>query len=108
MLMRSAKKLKKKNRNWILYFFLQGLWRSKEGKVSPKTELQLLTEPESAEGIDILSSLSYYARLRIIYNLLPLLTASSNARVISVLAGGRERGLDINDLELRHNYSIKK
>lgn len=61
---------------------------------------------ETSEGIDTLASLSYYSRLRFAYNLLPLLSAAPNGRVISILAGGKERGLDINDLELHKNYSI--
>jgi hypothetical protein len=51
------------------------------------------------EGIDTLLSLDFYARLRIVHNLLPLLTASPVARVVSILAGGMEEAIDLNDLE---------
>src|SRR3979490_1133259 len=61
---------------------------------------------ETSEGIDTLGSLYYYSRLRFTSNLLPLLSSSPNGRVISILAGGKERGLDINDLEVHNNYSI--
>ncbi|KAK9242506.1 hypothetical protein V1506DRAFT_509377 [Lipomyces tetrasporus] len=61
---------------------------------------------ETSEGIDMYSSLSYYARLRIVHNLIPLLSASRNPRVVSILAGGKENAIDINDLELRKNYSL--
>ncbi|KAK9311907.1 hypothetical protein V1524DRAFT_288093 [Lipomyces starkeyi] len=61
---------------------------------------------ETSEGIDMYSSLSYYARLRIVHNLIPLLSASLNPRVVSILAGGNENFIDINDLELRKNYSL--
>ncbi|RFU26899.1 hypothetical protein B7463_g9453, partial [Scytalidium lignicola] len=63
---------------------------------------------ETQEGIDTLHALRYYARLRFIYNLLPLLNASPSARVISILAAGKEKPLDTTDLEVRHNYDAIK
>ncbi|TVY35829.1 Oxidoreductase, partial [Lachnellula subtilissima] len=60
---------------------------------------------ESEEGIDIPQALRYYTRLRFTYNLLPLLKASPNPRVISILAGGSESELDLSDLELKANFS---
>jgi hypothetical protein len=63
---------------------------------------------ESAEGIDIPHALRYYSRLRFVYDLLPLLTASPVPRVITILAGGQESAIDINDLEVRNNFSLIK
>src|SRR5579859_41412 len=70
------------------------------------SQMPVVITSDTSEGIDTLASLSYYSRLRFTYNLLPLLSSSANGRVISILAGGKERGLDINDLELHNNYSL--
>ncbi|RPB02653.1 NAD(P)-binding protein [Choiromyces venosus 120613-1] len=56
---------------------------------------------ESPEGIDRKMAISYYARMRFALNLLPLLSASEPARVISVLSPGREGVLDLKDLGLK-------
>lgn len=52
--------------------------------------------------MDVSHSLNFYSRICFVENLLPLLRASGNARVISVYSGGieSERRLDINDLNL--------
>ncbi|KAK9490970.1 hypothetical protein V1508DRAFT_233127 [Lipomyces doorenjongii] len=63
---------------------------------------------ETFEGIDTFCALSYYVRLRIIYSLLPLLSASPSPRVVSIFAGGKERAIDINDLEMHNGYSLAK
>ncbi|KIN06171.1 hypothetical protein OIDMADRAFT_190103 [Oidiodendron maius Zn] len=60
---------------------------------------------ESSEGIDVGLALRYYSRLRFVHNLLPLLDASATPRVIAILAGGKERELDLNDLECKVNFS---
>ena len=69
---------------------------------------QLIIGLDTTEGIDTLSSLIYYGRIRAIFNLLPLLQQSDNPRVISVLGGGNEKPIDPTDLEVRKNYSIIK
>lgn len=65
---------------------------------------------ETAEGIDCKMSVNYYARMRCAMNLMPLLTAASEAnqlsRVITVLAAGSESDIRIDDLDLQHNYSL--
>ncbi|MCJ1287500.1 hypothetical protein MMC26_006852 [Xylographa opegraphella] len=61
---------------------------------------------ETDEGIDTLAALSYYIRLRTVHNLLPLLHASPSARVISILAGGKESAIDLTDLENRKKHSL--
>jgi len=63
---------------------------------------------DTTEGIDTLSSLIYYGRIRAIFNLLSLLEQSDNPRVISVLGGGNEKPIDSTDLEVRKNYSVIK
>ena len=60
---------------------------------------------ETSEAIDRLMSLRYYARMRFIRNLLPLLRRAPSPRVISVLGPKKfEFGLDLDDLALRSSY----
>jgi hypothetical protein len=65
---------------------------------------------ETEEGIDTKMSVNYYARVRCILNLMPLLTAASEAnqlsRVITVLAAGSEGEIRIDDLDLQRNYTL--
>ncbi|KAH8683359.1 hypothetical protein BGZ60DRAFT_218243 [Tricladium varicosporioides] len=63
---------------------------------------------DSIEGLDIPSALRYYARLRFTSLLLPLLACSRSPRVISILGGGKEKPIDLDDLELRSNFSQLK
>ncbi|KAK3333002.1 hypothetical protein B0T19DRAFT_473762 [Cercophora scortea] len=58
------------------------------------------------EKVDKCMSLSHYGRIRLATKLLPLLSASSSPRVLSVLAGGAERRLWADDLSLANNYSV--
>jgi hypothetical protein len=60
-------------------------------------------------------AVQYYARMRFISQLTPLLNKASEAnklsRVVAVLdpqAGLRLGGLDYSDLSVRHNFSLKK
>ena len=69
--------------------------------------MKLIMISETSEGIEILTALNYYTRLRAVNNLLPLLSKAPTPRVISIFAGGKERGLDLNDLELRNNPPLK-
>lgn len=70
---------------------------------------------ETVEGLDRKLSLHYYARMRFIHNLIPLLnnvgqTGHSNnalSRVISVLGAGHETELRLDDLDLRKHYSVQ-
>jgi NAD(P)-dependent dehydrogenase (short-subunit alcohol dehydrogenase family) len=65
---------------------------------------------ESSEGLDKLTSIRYYARMRFLVNLLPLLNAAPSPRVVSVLAAGREGQLWPEDFALREtgHYSVVK
>ncbi|PYI09220.1 hypothetical protein BO78DRAFT_427578 [Aspergillus sclerotiicarbonarius CBS 121057] len=57
---------------------------------------------ETSEGLRTITSLFYYARIRFIINLLPLLQhATGLRRVISVGAGGSEGPIDTADFECR-------
>lgn len=72
----------------------------------------LLTSPyntETVEGVDTVLSLRYYSRMRFATGLLPLLSASPCARVISVFAPGRgELSLKLDDLRVKEKYSVLK
>lgn len=65
---------------------------------------------ETAEGLEVAQSLAYYSRMLFIAHLLPLLGGAENPRVISVLGGGMERGVDLEDLELKKqgNFGPRK
>ncbi|KAK4240415.1 hypothetical protein C8A03DRAFT_31442 [Achaetomium macrosporum] len=68
-----------------------------------------LSGPEyTKEGIDTCMSLCHYGRVRLVYKLLPLLRMSVSPRVVSVLAGGSEKRLLVDDMGLRlpSNYSM--
>jgi hypothetical protein len=51
-------------------------------------------------------TLRYYSRMRLFYNLTPLLLQSPCPRVISILAAGKEGNLFPADLSLRSHYGI--
>ncbi|KAL6232337.1 hypothetical protein BDW75DRAFT_247285 [Aspergillus navahoensis] len=66
---------------------------------------------ETSEGLDRLFALRYYARMRFIQNLLPLLEtsldpASIPSKVISIYGGGFEYGINTSDLDLKHTFSL--
>lgn len=53
---------------------------------------------------------NYYSRLRFTQQLLPLLQSASPqlARVVSVLAPGTESSIDLTNLDLKHDFSLRK
>ncbi|KAK6358080.1 hypothetical protein TWF730_007435 [Orbilia blumenaviensis] len=67
--------------------------------------------PDTAEGVNFMAAISYYSHARFIFNLLPLLKASAAnnhfARVIRIGAGGLERSLDPNDLDMRNSGFVR-
>ena len=68
--------------------------------------LQSLTgRIDTKEGLETCFSISYYARMRFVSNLLPLLRQSPRPRVLSVLAGGREKALHEQDIGLDQQWS---
>jgi len=68
---------------------------------------------ETVEGLDKKLSLHYYSRLRFVQNLLPLLNGAANsdtkapARLISALGAGLENSINVSDLSLKSNYSLR-
>ncbi|KAH7131476.1 hypothetical protein B0J13DRAFT_105051 [Dactylonectria estremocensis] len=57
---------------------------------------------ETSEGLDTSQSVLYFSRITFIISLLPLLSSSSTARVVSIMGGGKERAkIDLEDLELK-------
>jgi NAD(P)-dependent dehydrogenase (short-subunit alcohol dehydrogenase family) len=60
----------------------------------------------SPEGLDKITSIRYYARMRFVVKLLPLLRAAPSPRVVSVLAGGKEGPLWADDFLLERHYSV--
>lgn len=63
--------------------------------------LQSLTAcVDTEEGFDRCQALRYHTRLRFTVNLLPSMSAPYS-RVVSILAGGQEAPIDLDDLELR-------
>ena len=73
----------------------------------PNAELAVAdTVPlDTKEGLETCFVLSYYARIRLVCNLLPLLRQSSRPRVLSVLNGGNEKALHEQDLGLHEHWS---
>jgi NAD(P)-dependent dehydrogenase (short-subunit alcohol dehydrogenase family) len=65
---------------------------------------------ETVEGIEITQSLAYYSRVLFISHLLPLLIKAEAPRVVSVLAGGLERSVDVDDIDLKRpgNFGLVK
>lgn len=59
------------------------------------------TRTETDEGLETAQSLEYYSRMLFIIHLLPLLREAEAPRVISVLAGGLEKPIDSDDLDLK-------
>ncbi|PGH34430.1 hypothetical protein GX50_02798 [[Emmonsia] crescens] len=68
--------------------------------------ISLSGRKETPEGIDQIFALRYYSRMRFIQNLLPLLSTTTPARVISIFGGGFESSINGSDLDLKHNFSI--
>ena len=68
--------------------------------------LPLLTGSiDTKEGLETCFVLSYYARVRLVCNLLPLLRQSPRPRVLSVLNGGKEKALHEQDIGLDQRWS---
>lgn len=57
------------------------------------------------EGLEICFALSYYSRMRLTSNLLPLLSQTPQPKILGVLNGGNEKTMIDNDLGLEKNWS---
>lgn len=64
-----------------------------------------MSRTDTKEGLETCFALSYYARMRMVSNLLPLLRQSPNPRVLSVLNGGREKKMYDDDLGLEKHWA---
>ncbi|RDL31189.1 Uncharacterized protein BP5553_09978 [Venustampulla echinocandica] len=67
-----------------------------------------LNGPEyTKEGLEMCFAISYYSRMRLTWNLLPLLRQSPRPRVLTVLNGGREQPMRDEDLglEIPHHWA---
>jgi hypothetical protein len=65
---------------------------------------------ETSEGLDMMISLQYFSRIRLINNFLPLLHQAAEtepARVVSVLGAGNETEIVTDDIEVTNNYSLQ-
>lgn len=77
--------------------------------------MSLKGRDESEEGLDRKLATNYYSRIRFAQNLLPLLRAASStsspspefARVVSVLSAGEEGKLNLDDLDLKHTFTLR-
>lgn len=73
---------------------------------------QLTYSTDTEEKLDLCFALSFYIRMRLIERLLPILMQASHPRVLSVLAGGHEGPLFINDgdigLRKKGNYTAPR
>lgn len=99
------------------YFTSEGV------KVGNPASFPSLANPslETKEGLDRKLALDCYSRLRFTENLLPLLrhaspgssnqqgdgATSADARVITVLGGGNEKPVDVEDLAVERNCTVK-
>ncbi|KFY54646.1 hypothetical protein V496_07226 [Pseudogymnoascus sp. VKM F-4515 (FW-2607)] len=59
------------------------------------------------EGIETSFSISYYSRMRLIQNLLPLLRKSTRPRVLTLLNGGKEKPMFEDDIGLEKRWSAE-
>ncbi|KAF2436585.1 hypothetical protein EJ08DRAFT_555407, partial [Tothia fuscella] len=60
----------------------------------------------SPEGVDRLTAIRYYSRMRFLMTLLPLLRKSSNPRVVSVLGAGQEGQLWPEDWTMEKHWGL--
>ena len=60
---------------------------------------------DTKEGLEICFVVSYYARIRLVCNLLPLLRQSPRPRILSVLNGGKEKAIHEQDIGLNERWS---
>ncbi|RAK95639.1 short-chain dehydrogenases/reductase, partial [Aspergillus ibericus CBS 121593] len=68
-----------------------------------------LSKKNTEEGLDNNHVLRYYARMRFVQNLLPLLSASPGpARVVSILAAGQEGSMEEGNFDLTKSWTFMK
>ncbi|KAF2016352.1 hypothetical protein BU24DRAFT_422704 [Aaosphaeria arxii CBS 175.79] len=67
-----------------------------------------LNREDNGSGVDRVQSIRFYSRMVFLNTLAPYLRKSSHARVVSVLAGGLEGNLFLDDMALEKNFSLPK
>jgi hypothetical protein len=70
------------------------------------THDELSIQIDTGEGLELCFTLSYYSRLRLVSNLLPLLNRSPHPRVLSILNGTREKRINEEDIGLETKWGI--
>ncbi|KAL9620347.1 MAG: hypothetical protein Q9160_005146 [Pyrenula sp. 1 TL-2023] len=84
-------------------FMSQGMMPLNNPQLPPSLTYSPLPSKDTAEGLETCFALSYYSRMRLIQNLLPLLHHSSTpATVLNVLNAGREQPMLDSDLGLEN------
>lgn len=66
----------------------------------------LTVDADTEEDLESCFTVSYYCRLRLISNLLPLLNKSSKPRVVSILNRTKEKNLIEENIELDKRWTI--
>jgi hypothetical protein len=65
---------------------------------------------ETPEGLDHKMAVNYYARIRFTMNLMPELSVAGKnkelSRVLTVLAAGSEADIDLDNMDLKTNYTL--
>ncbi|KAI4741393.1 hypothetical protein E4T50_08181 [Aureobasidium sp. EXF-12298] len=72
--------------------------------------MSLSGRKETPEGLDHKMAVNYYARIRFTMNLMPELSAAGKnkelSRVLTVLAAGSEADIDLDNMDLKTNYTL--
>jgi len=72
--------------------------------------MSLSGRKETPEGLDHKMAVNYYSRIRFTLNLMPELSVAGNnkelSRVLTVLAAGSEADIDMDDMDLKKNYTL--
>ncbi|RLN45170.1 hypothetical protein BBJ28_00024825 [Nothophytophthora sp. Chile5] len=69
--------------------------------------LSLNGRTETSEGLDVKMSTHYYGRFMLVHDMLESLNRPG-VRVLNVLAAGRGRAPNLDDLDLKRSYSIRR
>lgn len=100
-----CREIQSKETSINILFLSCGTIRCGEGRIFsyPPQEKNIVAHDiriDTSEGLHIMPATGYYARTRFISNLLPnLKQAAGLRRVVSVLAGGHEGPIDVNDFQ---------
>lgn len=68
------------------------------------------SQKETPEGLDHKMAVNYYSRMRFTMNLMPELSVAGKnkelSRVLTVLAAGSEADIDLDNMDLKRNYTL--